>query len=116
MEKAHDILGKRLDNRKKLEEAAPDLFHGFNDLMKRYYKPGAIDRRGKELMAITASIATRCAPCLANHLSNAISAGATKEEIFEAAAIGVEFGGGPSFVLVRDSLIPFYEELSTGGK
>jgi AhpD family alkylhydroperoxidase len=104
------IWGERT-NRKRLEQEAPDLFYGFNDLVKRCYGPGALDRKYKELMAITAAVATRCVPCLGNHLSNAITAGASKEEIFEAAAIGVEFGGGPSFVVVRDHLLEFYEEL-----
>lgn len=45
------------------------------------------------------------------HANNAVQAGATKQEILEAAAIGVEFGGGPSFVAVRDNLMDFLEEI-----
>jgi alkylhydroperoxidase/carboxymuconolactone decarboxylase family protein YurZ len=48
---------------------------------------------------------------MANHANNAVQAGATKQEILEAAAIGVEFGGGPSFVVVRDNLLDFLEEI-----
>ena len=62
-------------------------------------------------MAVAASVATRCIPCLANHASNAVSAGATKDEVLEAAAIGVEFGGGPSFVIVRDNLLDFISDI-----
>jgi AhpD family alkylhydroperoxidase len=62
-------------------------------------------------MAVTASVATRCIPCLANHANNAVSAGATRAEIMEAAAIGVEFGGGPSFVVVRDHLLDFLDDI-----
>lgn len=108
---AREILTKRVANRKRLEEEAPNLYQGFNELMKRYYGPGTLERKYKELMAVTAAVATRCVPCLANHLSNAIAAGASKDEIFEAASIGVEFGGGPSFVVVRDHLMEFYEDL-----
>jgi AhpD family alkylhydroperoxidase len=111
MTKANEILKRRSHNRKRLEEEAPDLYAGFNELIKTYYKPGVLQRKYKELMAVTASVATRCIPCLANHMRNAMSAGATQEEIFEAAAIGIEFGGGPSFVVVRDHLIDFYEDL-----
>lgn len=106
-----EILKNRNANRVRLEKEAPNLFLGFNELMKYYYKPGALDRRHKELMAVTASVATRCIPCLANHATNAISAGATREEVLEAAAIGVEFGGGPSFVTVRDNLLGFLDEI-----
>ncbi|MBN2254179.1 MAG: carboxymuconolactone decarboxylase family protein [Deltaproteobacteria bacterium] len=111
MEKAKDILKNRMANRKRLEEEAPDIFNGFNELMKYYYKPGALDRKHKELIAVALSVATRCIPCLANHGNNAVSAGATRQEILEAAAVGVEFGGGPAFVVVRDNLMAFLDEI-----
>jgi AhpD family alkylhydroperoxidase len=111
-----DIPDKRARNRERLQEQAPDLYEGFNELLKRSYKHGALDRKYKELMAVTASVATRCIPCLANHANNAASAGATREEVLEAAAIGVEFGGGPSFVVVRDNLLDFLEEIESGQK
>lgn len=111
MEKAKEILKNRKANRERLEQEAPNLYNGFNELMKHYYKPGALDRKYKELMAVASAVATRCVQCLANHANNAISKGATKEEIFEAAAIGVEFGGGPSSVLVRDHLLDFLDDL-----
>ncbi len=111
MNKVKDILKKRMDNRKRLEKEAPDLYNGFNELMKHFYKHGALDRKYKELMAVTGSVATRCIPCLANHANNANSAGATRNEVIEAAAIGVEFGGGPSFVVVRDHLLEFLDEI-----
>jgi pyruvate dehydrogenase E2 component (dihydrolipoamide acetyltransferase) len=111
METAKAILKRRHAQRKRLEEEAPDLFNGFNELMKYYYKPGALDRKHKELIAVALSVATRCIPCLANHGNNAVAAGATRQEILEAAALGVEFGGGPAFVVVRDNLIAFLDEL-----
>jgi len=110
------ILGKREVNIKRLEKEAPNLYNGFNELMKYCYKPGALDRKQKELMAIAATIATRCIPCVAFHLDNAIKAGATKNEILEAATIGVEVGGGPSFVIVRDNLLDFLDDIEEGKK
>jgi AhpD family alkylhydroperoxidase len=113
---AQDILKKRKANKERLEQEAPDLYNGFNELMKHYYKPGTLDRRYKELLAVAASVAMRCVPCLANHANNALSAGASRGEIFEAAAIGVEFGGGPSFVVVRDHLLDFLDDLEGGAE
>jgi AhpD family alkylhydroperoxidase len=84
--------------------------------MKYCYKPGALDRKQKELMAVAASVATRCVPCLAFHANNAVKAGATRNEVIEAATIGVEVGGGPSFVMVRDNLLDFLDDIGTGGK
>jgi AhpD family alkylhydroperoxidase len=113
MGELEQILKNRTAKRERLEKEAPDLFSGFNELMKYYYKPGgALSRRDKELMAVACSVATRCIPCLGNHLNNAMAAGATREQAVEAAAIGVEFGGGPSFVVVREHLIGFLDEIA----
>ena len=66
----------------------------------------------KELMAVTISVAISCIPCLAHHVNNAVFARATKAEIIEAAAMGVEFGGGPSFVVVaRYHLLDFLDDI-----
>ncbi len=114
MSTAREILKRRTADRERLEKEAPSLYRGFNELMKEYYKPSALERKYKELMAVTASVATRCVPCLANHMNNAVSAGATREEVIDAAAIGVEFGGGPAFVVVREHLLPFLDDVTTG--
>lgn len=111
MSNLEEILIKRKENGDCLEKEAPDLLKGFNELMKNYYKDGALDQKYKELVAVGASVATRCIPCLANHANNAISNGATREEVIDGAAIGVEFGGGPSFVVVRDNLLGFLDDI-----
>ncbi len=111
MDTARDILQRRSVDRERLEQEAPHLYRGFNGLMKEFYGPSTLDRKTKELMAVTASVATRCIPCLANHMQNAVSAGATRGEVIDAAAIGVEFGGGPAFVVVREHLLKFLDEI-----
>ena len=111
MENLEHILIRRKKNRDRLEKEAPDLFNGFNELMKHYYKESALDLKQKELIAVGVAVATRCIPCLANHANNAITHGATREEVIDAAAIGVEFGGGPAFVAVRDNLLEFLDQI-----
>jgi AhpD family alkylhydroperoxidase len=85
--------------------------NGFMELTKYCYEDGEIDKKQKELIAIGCSIATKCTPCLSSHISNAISAGATKGEILEAAAIGIESGGGTAFALARDNLQSIIDKL-----
>jgi len=116
MGELEQILKSRNASRERLQKEAPDLFNGFNELMKYYYKPGALSRWEKELMAVTASVATRCIPCVGIHLNNAMAAGATREQALEAAAIGVEFGGGPSFVVVREHLLGMLDEIAAKNK
>ena len=114
MDTARDILGKRETNMKRLEKEAPHLSHGFREFITDCFRPGALDRKQKELMAVAATVAVRCIPCLAHHANNAIRAGATRNEVVEAATIGVEVGGGPSFVVVRDNLLDFLDDIGSG--
>jgi len=51
---------------------------------------------------------------VAHHANNAIKAGATRNEVLEAATIGVEVGGGPSLVVVRDNLMDFLDDIGNG--
>jgi len=110
-QKVSDILKRRSQNRERLKLQAPYLYEGFTDMMKHFYETEALDKKHKEMIAVAVAVALRCIPCMANHANNAVQAGATKQEILEAAAIGVEFGGGPSFVVVRDNLLDFLEEI-----
>jgi AhpD family alkylhydroperoxidase len=110
-ENVRQIVEKRVKNQKRLKKEAPVLFAGFDGLMKAYYQPGALSLKSKELIAVALSVSRCCIPCLANHTKNAVEAGATREEVLDAAKIGVEFGGGPSFVVVRNNLLDFLDEL-----
>ena len=114
METARDLLGKREVNMKRLETEAPHLVHGFKEFITDCFRPGALDRKQKELMAVAATIAVRCIPCVAHHANNAVKAGATRDEVLEAATIGVEVGGGPSLVVVRDHLMDFLDDIGNG--
>jgi AhpD family alkylhydroperoxidase len=105
------IIEKRAKGQKRLKKEAPALFEGFDGLMKAYYAESALDRKHKELIAIALSVSRCCIPCLATHTNNAVEAGATREEVLDAAKIGIEFGGGPSFVVVRNNLLDFLDEL-----
>jgi AhpD family alkylhydroperoxidase len=105
------IIEKRTRNQTRLKKEAPLLFKGFDDLMAAYYAKSALDTKFKELIAIALSVSRCCIPCLAVHTKNAVESGATREEVIDAAKIGVEFGGGPSFVVVRNNLLEFLDEL-----
>ena len=59
---------------------------------KETYKPSALDRKTKELVAIAASLATKCQGCLEGHIKKAMKFGATREEISETIAITMGVG------------------------
>jgi AhpD family alkylhydroperoxidase len=114
MKRASEVVRRRDANVKRLEKEAPALVRGFAELARGCNEPGVVETRYKELAAVAAAIATRCEPCLAFHLNKALEAGATRQELIEIAGIGVEFGGGPSFVMVRDNLQEFLDDLEDG--
>ena len=110
----HETLGEREKNRERIQREAPALFTAFSGMIASNLKPGALDRRQKELIGVAGSVITWCEPCLAHHLRDAVAAGATKQEIIEAASVGVNFGGAPSFVFVYSVLMGFLEEAGGG--
>ncbi|PYQ19097.1 MAG: alkylhydroperoxidase [Acidobacteria bacterium] len=56
---------------------------------KETYKPSVLDRKTKELIAISASVAARCQGCLEGNIKKALKFGATREEISESIAIAI---------------------------
>lgn len=56
---------------------------------KETYKPSVLDRKTKELIAISASLAAKCQGCLEGHIKKALKFGASREEISESIAIAI---------------------------
>lgn len=56
---------------------------------KETYKPSVLDRKTKELIAISASLAAKCQGCLEGHIKKALKFGASREEVSEAIAIAI---------------------------
>jgi pyruvate dehydrogenase E2 component (dihydrolipoamide acetyltransferase) len=110
----HETLGERDKNRERIQRMAPDLATAFSGMIASNLKPGALDRKQKELIGVAGSVITRCEPCLAHHVRDALAAGATKQQVIEGASVGVNFGGAPSFVFVYSVLMGFLEDAERG--
>lgn len=88
----------------------PEEAGAFMKFVEKAEKKGALDVKTKELISVALSIAEHCEWCIAFHVKNAISAGATRQEIMEASFVAVMMGGGPSLVymkLVMDAIDDF---------
>ena len=105
-----DTLAEREKNRERIQRMAPDLAAAFSGMIASNLKPGALDRREKELIGVAGSVITRCEPCLAHHVRDALAAGATRQQVIEAASVGVNFGGAPSFVFCYSVLMQYLED------
>jgi AhpD family alkylhydroperoxidase len=77
-----------------LKQLAPAEFKGFVELDKIVGRDGAIPRKYRELMALAVACTTQCPYCLDVHTTNAKRAGATREEVAEAAFIAAALRAG----------------------
>lgn len=85
--------------------------NAFMGLLGAAYKPAAMDLKTKELISVAIGAYNRCEYCIVFHVFKALEAGASREEVMEAAMVAVAFGGGPtmaySVTLVRESIAEF---------
>lgn len=85
----------------------PDMAKAFGALARAATKPGALDEKTKELIALGIGITARCDGCLAYHARAAARLGATREEILEVIGVSVYMGGGPSMIYGAEALAAF---------
>jgi len=95
MEDPRERLARFMEGVERLGQSAPGAFGTFGDFAAETMKDGALTTREKELVAIGVSLYTGCEDCVVVHTYKALEAGCTRQEIIEAAATAMVFGGGP---------------------
>jgi AhpD family alkylhydroperoxidase len=85
------------------QEKSP-AYRAFQELAKQAVRPGALETRVQEIIAIAISIVVKCEPCIEHHVREAMEHGATEEQIVEAIEVAFEMGGGPATVQARFAL------------
>ena len=78
---------ENLTKLKKMDSLAPEVMKAFWAFDKASVADGAIPVKYKELIAVAVALTTQCPYCIDIHSSNARKAGATEEEIVEAAMV-----------------------------
>jgi AhpD family alkylhydroperoxidase len=68
-----------------------ELYDKFSD---RVYSENVLDKKTKELIALSCSIMADCVPCIDHHYKAVVQAGANQEEIAEALAISMSVSAG----------------------
>lgn len=76
-------------------------YNQFLAVEREAFNDGSLDKKTKELMALSISIVTKCEPCIEWHTEQALLSGATEEEIFESIDVAIEMGGGPAGAYAR---------------
>ena len=111
MENPREILKDSQQGFAEFSKSNGEQMKVFSNLMQTLFKEGALDVKTKELIGVAIGVYNRCKYCITGHSYKALKAGASPEEIMEAAMVAVAFGGGPSMAysvtLLRKSLEEF---------
>jgi AhpD family alkylhydroperoxidase len=68
------------------------------------YEDGALDKRTKELMGLTASIVLRCDDCITYHIKQCAGAGVTREQFLDAFNVALVVGGSITIPHLRRAI------------
>jgi AhpD family alkylhydroperoxidase len=105
------ILDELVPLGRELRQFIPEVYAGYSELNKGAMKPGVVDVKTKELIALAVSVAIRCDGCMASHARNAAIRGATREEVAEAIGVAIMLSGGPGTVYGPRAFDAFVEAL-----
>ncbi len=85
-----------------LSKESREAMHHFRAFMDSVLEKKVLDTKTKELIALGTAITARCKYCIAIHVKKSLAAGATREEILEAATVAILMGGGPALTYVTE--------------
>lgn len=98
-----------------LKEKYPAEINAFLNFMQKAEAGPALNVRQKELINVALSVAGQCEWCIALHVRHAAEAGATRDEIVEAAFMAVLMHGGPALMYLTPLCHALDEFLPEGG-
>ena len=96
-EEVKEFSAKFQGDAAKMKEQTPDMISGFSGLFAKIMKDGSVSLLEKEFIAVGIAVAIQCPPCIKLHVKKCIEAGATPEQVLEAASVAVMMAGGPAY-------------------
>jgi len=87
----------------------PDVMAGFSAMAGAALEDGALDKKTKELIALSIGVATHCKGCIGFHVKALIALGVTREELAETLGMAIYMGGGPSLMYAAEAMQAFEE-------
>jgi len=107
MEKSSEKLEEINQILIRLKKKYPVETDAFMNFMKQTEAGPALGHKEKEIINIALSVAAQCEWCISLHVKYALAAGATEDEIVEAAYLAVLMHGGPALMYI----IPLMEAI-----
>jgi len=92
-----------------LRSDIPDTMKGFSALAAAAMADGVLDKKSKELIAISIGVAGHCKGCIGFHIKALIALKVTREELEEALGVAIYMGGGPSLMYAAEAMQAFEE-------
>ena len=86
----------------KMKNLCPDTINSFMGMFGKIMGEGSLSVKQKELIALAIGVSSSCGPCIRLHVQKSKAAGATKEEMIEAASVAVMMAGGPAFTHIPE--------------
>jgi AhpD family alkylhydroperoxidase len=110
-ENPRDILKEFNQGASALAKVDPERMQAWRGVSKAAFVGGTLDAKTKELIAASLGLSIQCKYCIVHHVYEALKAGATREELVEAAYTTIGMSGGPSLTytatLFLDSINEF---------
>ncbi|MBN1502158.1 carboxymuconolactone decarboxylase family protein [Candidatus Woesearchaeota archaeon] len=101
MESMNETLNEVQASISTLSKEYPNQIKAFMGFMGEMEKEGALSVKTKELISVALSVVAHCKWCIAFHVKNALTAGATKDEVMEACFVATLMNGGPSLMYTQ---------------
>ena len=103
-------------NLKILRNDIGPTMQGFSDMAKAATQAGILDRKTKELIALSIGVATHCDGCIGFHTEALVKLGASRAEVEEALGMAIYMGGGPALMYAADAMGAFdqFQKLVAG--
>ena len=86
-EKQLELYDSFAEFREKLPQVLPEIGAAAGTLRNAVYKDGALSRKIKRLIAMAVALGIGCSPCIIGQTKLAVEAGATRDEVLEAASV-----------------------------
>lgn len=86
-EKQLELYNSLIKYREKRSQVLPDVAAAHDVVRDAVYKDGALSRKVKRLIAMAVALGIGCMPCIIAQTREAVEAGASKEEVLEAASV-----------------------------
>lgn len=102
-----DITRNISANIKRLRAGIGPTMQGFSAMAQSATKPGALDHKTKELIALAIGVSSHCDGCIGFHAEALAKLGAARAEVEEALGMAIYMGGGPALMYAADAIGAF---------